>query len=80
MRHSAEDGIKLPVIYPVAASAFADCPLPPQRPFGRPSVGISLRSICAPANGVATLDTPLADPDSEAIRQKMNELILAQQR
>jgi hypothetical protein len=31
-------------------------------------------------NGVATLDTPLADPDSEAIRQKINEMILAARR
>jgi len=31
-------------------------------------------------NAVATLDTALADPDSEAIRQKLNELILAQRR
>jgi hypothetical protein len=31
-------------------------------------------------NSVATLDTPLADPDSEALRLKINELILAQRR
>jgi len=31
-------------------------------------------------NGVATLDTSFADPDSEAIRLKINELILAQRR
>jgi hypothetical protein len=31
-------------------------------------------------NAVATLDTPCADPDSEALRQKMNELILAARR
>jgi hypothetical protein len=31
-------------------------------------------------NAVATLDTPLADPDAEALRLKMNELILAQRR
>lgn len=28
-------------------------------------------------NAVATLDTPFADPDMEAMRQTMNELILA---
>jgi hypothetical protein len=31
-------------------------------------------------NAVATLDTPLADPDMEELRQKINELILAQRR
>jgi hypothetical protein len=29
---------------------------------------------------VTTLDTPFADPDSEALRQKMNEFILAARR
>ena len=27
-------------------------------------------------NGVSTLDSPMADPDSEALREKLNELIL----
>jgi hypothetical protein len=31
-------------------------------------------------NGVATLDTPFADPDMEALRQKLNEMLLAQRR
>lgn len=31
-------------------------------------------------NGVATLDTPFADPDAEALRQKFNEMLLAQRR
>jgi len=31
-------------------------------------------------NGVATLDTPLPDPDSETLRLKINELILALRR
>ncbi len=31
-------------------------------------------------NAVATLDTPFADPETEMLRQKMNELILAQRR
>jgi hypothetical protein len=31
-------------------------------------------------NGVATLDTPFADPDAEALRQKLNELLLAARR
>jgi hypothetical protein len=31
-------------------------------------------------NGVATLETAFADPDSEALRLKINELILAQRR
>ena len=31
-------------------------------------------------NSVLTMDTPLADPDSEALRLKINELILAQRR
>ena len=32
------------------------------------------------SNAVATLDTPFADPDAESLRQKLNELILAQRR
>ena len=31
-------------------------------------------------NGVATLDTAFSDPDKEELRQKINELILAQRR
>jgi hypothetical protein len=31
-------------------------------------------------NVVATLDTPFADPDDEALRQKVNEMLLAQRR
>ena len=31
-------------------------------------------------NSVATLDTPMVDPDSETLRQKMNEIILALRR
>ena len=31
-------------------------------------------------NAVATLDTPFADPDTEALRQKFNEMLLAQRR
>jgi hypothetical protein len=32
------------------------------------------------SNGVATLDTPVADPDTETNRLKINELILALRR
>ena len=31
-------------------------------------------------NAVLTLDTPFADPDTEALRQKMNEILLAMRR
>jgi hypothetical protein len=31
-------------------------------------------------NAVNTLDTPFADPDMEAMRQKMNEMLLAARR
>ena len=31
-------------------------------------------------NGVDTLDVPFGDPDAEALRQKLNELILAARR
>jgi hypothetical protein len=31
-------------------------------------------------NAIATLDTPFADPAAEALRQKFNELVLAQRR
>ena len=32
------------------------------------------------SNAVGTLDSPFGDPDMEALRQKMNELILALRR
>jgi hypothetical protein len=32
------------------------------------------------SNAVATLDVPFADPDAEALRQRMNEFILAARR
>ena len=41
--------------------------------------GVTANSA-ANTNGVTTLDTPLADPDAEALRAKINELILAQRR
>ena len=31
-------------------------------------------------NAVATLDTPFGDPDAEALRQKLNEFLLAARR
>jgi len=31
-------------------------------------------------NAVLTLDTPFADPDTETLRQKLNELLLAARR
>ena len=34
----------------------------------------------ANTNSVATLDTPMVDPDSEILRQKMNEIILTLRR
>ena len=32
------------------------------------------------SNAVLTLDTPLADPDAESMRQRFNELLLALRR
>ena len=40
----------------------------------------AISGTSASSNGVATLDSPMADPDDEALRQKMNELILALRR
>ena len=34
----------------------------------------------ANSNGVGTLDTPFADPDDEALRGKLNELLVALRR
>ncbi len=36
----------------------------------------AIASISANTNSVDTLDTPFADPDMEALRQKLNEMIL----
>jgi hypothetical protein len=40
----------------------------------------AIAGTSANSNAVATLDTPMADPDSEALRQKFNEMLLAQRR
>ncbi|MBL9130323.1 MAG: hypothetical protein JNG86_03935 [Verrucomicrobiaceae bacterium] len=40
----------------------------------------TLSQCSANSNAVATLDTPMADPDDEALRQKVNELLLALRR
>ena len=39
-----------------------------------------LASSSANSNAVATLDTPFADPDSETLRAKVNELLLVMRR
>ena len=36
----------------------------------------AIAGTSANTNAVSTLDTPFADPDMEAMRQKMNEMIL----
>ena len=54
-----------------------------QGPVGEVSAGQLAGAIggtSANTNGVATLDTPFADPDLEAVRQKLNELVLAARR
>lgn len=40
----------------------------------------AIASTSANTNAVATLDTPMADPDSEALRQAFNALVLAARR
>ena len=40
----------------------------------------AIAGTSANSNGVGTLDTPFADPDAEALRQKLNELLLAMRR
>ena len=40
----------------------------------------AITGTAANTNGVATLETPFPDPDLEALRAKLNELILAQRR
>ena len=55
----------------------------PQGPTGEVSasdLNNALGSTSANTNGVATLDTPMNDPDMETLRQKMNELIGALRR
>jgi hypothetical protein len=44
------------------------------------AIATAIAGTANSTNAVATLDTPLADPDSEALRLKINELILAQWR
>ena len=51
----------------------------PQGPTGEVSDAALTSAIAgtsANTNAVATLDTPFADPDTEALRQKLNEIIL----
>ncbi len=40
------------------------------------ALGAAIAGMSANTNGIATLATPFADPDMEAIRLKLNELIL----
>ncbi|MBL9133683.1 MAG: hypothetical protein JNG86_20910 [Verrucomicrobiaceae bacterium] len=40
----------------------------------------TLAQTSANTNAVSTLDTPMADPEAEALRQKLNEFILAGRR
>lgn len=40
----------------------------------------AISSTSANSNGVATLDTPFADPDAETMRLRFNELVLALRR
>jgi hypothetical protein len=57
-----------------------------QRPQGPPcevtnaQLSSAISGTSNNTNAVSTLDTPFADPDSEALRQKMNEFILAARR
>jgi hypothetical protein len=44
------------------------------------TIGNALSSTSANTNGVGTLDSGFADPDMEALRQKLNELIQAARR
>ena len=66
-------------------------PQGPQGPPGDVSMGqlqaaidasnsAMMENSSANSNGVTTLDTPMVDPDSEILRQKINELILALRR
>ena len=45
-----------------------------------PMLDAAIASSSANTNAVGTLDTPFADPDAEALRQKLNELLLAARR
>lgn len=44
------------------------------------ALGSAAANSSANTNGVATLDVPFADPDMEALRQKVNEMLLAMRR
>jgi hypothetical protein len=44
------------------------------------AISTAIAGTSSNTNAVATLDTALADPDSETLRLKINELILAQRR
>ena len=55
----------------------------PQGPPGEVTTAALATAIAGTSgnsNAVATLDTPFADPDAEALRQKVNELLLAMRR
>jgi hypothetical protein len=45
-----------------------------------PMLDAAIAGSSANTNVVGTLDTPFADPDAEALRQKLNELLLAARR
>ncbi len=44
------------------------------------ALAAAIAGTSANTNGVTTLDTPFADPDMEALRAKVNEMLLALRR
>ena len=44
------------------------------------ALAAAIAGTSANTNGVSTLDTPFADPDMEALRAKVNEMLLALRR
>jgi hypothetical protein len=58
----------------------------PQGPQGPPGevtqndLAQAIQGTSSNSNAVPTLDTPFADPDAEALRVRLNELIIALRR
>jgi hypothetical protein len=53
---------------------------PPPPEVTLPMLDAAIAGSSANTNAVATLDNPFADPDMEALRQKLNEMLLAARR
>ena len=67
-------------ISPSAARRDAEGAQGPPGEVTNAALATAISGTSSNTNAVATLDTPFADPDAEALRQRFNEFLLAARR